>query len=76
MILYCIVKIMKGKGARMTTLGCNVIKSVTYMILGLTDRLGANGCAIPELVTGSNSVKNHIGSRQTILVDFMKKEVL
>ena len=69
--------IKKGKGARMTTLNLKrMFESVTYYILGLTDSDGANGCAIPELVTGSNSVKNHIGSRQTILVDFMKKEVL
>lgn len=64
--------IKKGKGARMTTLSRIVIKSVTCMILGLTDRLGLNGCAIPELITGNNSVKKHIGSRQTILVDYMK----
>jgi hypothetical protein len=70
--------IKKGKGARMTTLNLiRIVKSVTYTILGLTDSNGSNGCAIPELVTGkNNSVKKHIGSRQTILVDFIKKEVL
>ena len=68
--------IKKKEGARMTTLSRIVIKSVTYMILGLTERLGLNGCAIPELVSGNNSVKKTIGSRQTILVDFIKKEVL
>lgn len=69
--------VKQREGARMTTLSRIVIKSVTCMILGLTDRLGLNGCAIPELVTGNNSVKKtNIGSRQTVLVDFMKKEVL
>ena len=69
--------IKKKEGARMTTLSRIVIKSVTYMIFGLTERLGLNGCAIPELIIGNNSVKKtNIGSRQTILVDFIKKEVL
>ena len=70
--------VKKGqKGARMTTLDLiRIVKSVTYTILGLTDRSGANGCAIPELVTGKNNSVKKIGSRQTILVDFMKKEVL
>jgi len=69
--------IKKKEGARMTTLGCIVMRSVTYMILGLTERLGLNGCAIPELVTGNNSVKKTIlVSHQTTLIDHMKKEVL
>ena len=70
--------VKQREGARMTTLDLiRIVKSVTYAILGLTDRLGLNGCAIPELVTGNNSVKKtNIGSRQTVLVDFMKKEVL
>jgi len=69
--------IKKKEGARMTTLRNLIFSPWLKMIKTLTDSYGLNGCAIPELVTGNNSMKKTIlVSHQTILVDFMKKEVL